>query len=68
MCSAVGFSGGEITVEKVATLPLESFFGPFGLPKLIIVDAESYFKGFFESLFESLGIPVYVVSKKNTEQ
>ena len=49
--ASVGFAGGEMTAEKVATLALESFFGPFGLPKMIIVDADSCFKGFFEALF-----------------
>jgi hypothetical protein len=63
--AAVGFAGGEITAEKVAALALESFFGPFGLPKMIVVDADSVFKGFFETLFESLGVPVYAVSRTN---
>ena len=49
---------GEMKAEKVATLALKSFFGPFRLPKMIFVDADSAFKGFFEALFESLGVPV----------
>ena len=63
--AAVGFIGGEITAEKVAILALESFFGPFGLPKLIVVDDDPIFKGFFLQLFEFLGIPVKAVSKGN---
>ena len=34
--TTVGFIGEETTAEKVAILALESFFGPFGLPKLIV--------------------------------
>ena len=52
-----------MTAEKVVTLALESFFGSFGLPKMIVVAADSALKGFFEALFESLGVPVYTVSK-----
>ena len=44
---------------------MESFFGSFGLPKLIIVEDNPIFKGCVLHLFESLGIPVKAVSKEN---
>ena len=63
--AAAGFIGGEITAEKVPILALESFFSLFGLPKLILVEDDTIFKGFFLQLFESLGILVKAVLKEN---
>eukprot|EP00957_Ditylum_brightwellii_P188608 14358442-Ditylum_brightwellii.AAC.1 len=44
---------------------MESFFLPFGLPKLIVVDAEGVFAGLFKQLFQLLGIPVLPVAREN---
>ena len=43
-------------------LSMEAFFGPFGLPKMIVVDAEGIFTGMFRQLLQSLGIPVKQVA------
>ena len=63
--AAVAFAGGQINAEYVVVLAMESFFLPFGLPKLIVVDDDTIFKGFFFQLFKSLGVPVIAVAKEN---
>ena len=61
---AVGFAGDGIDAKSVEILAMECFFTPFGLPRLIIVDADSFFCGSFEELCKSLGVPVYAVSRE----
>ena len=63
--AVVAFTWGEINAEAVAMLSMESFFGPFGLPKLIVVDAKGIFVGMFSQLLQSLGIPVKQVAWEN---
>ena len=46
-------------------LSMEALFGPFGLPKLIVVDAEGTFTGMFRQLLQSLVIPVKQVAWEN---
>ena len=46
-------------------LEMEAFFGPFGPPKLILVDAESVFVGIFRQILQSLGILVEQVFQEN---
>ena len=62
---AAGFVLGEINAMKVSETALADFFMKFGLPRLIIVDADSLFAGVFKSLFANLLIPVVAVSPEN---
>ena len=63
--AVVSFIGGEINAEAVVMLPMEALFGPFGLPKLIVVDAEGTFTGMFRQLLQPLVIPVKQVAWEN---
>ena len=63
--ASVIFIGGEINAEALAILSMKALFGPFGIPKVIVVDAERIFAGMFRQLLQSLGIPVEQVSWEN---
>ena len=63
--AAVAFVVWDINAEALAMLAMETLFGPFGLPKLIVVDAEGIFVGMFRQLLQSLGIPVKQVAWEN---
>jgi hypothetical protein len=67
MCSfaATAFLPQSITSETLADATFSTFFAHFGMPRLIVVDADSKFCGMFKVLFENLGIPVEAVSKGN---
>ncbi len=56
---------GKVDARTIADSALTAFFGPIGLPRLIIVDADSIFAGEFKALFQILRIPVDPVSKEN---
>ncbi len=56
---------GKVDARTIADAALTAFFGPVGLPRLIIVDADTIFAGEFKALFHILRIPVDPVSKEN---
>ena len=63
--AAGAFLGKPITAEVLADITFSQFFCVFGLPRLIVVDADSKFCGIFQKTFENLGIHVEVVSREN---
>jgi hypothetical protein len=65
-CFAAGaFLGKPITAEVLADVTFSQFFCVFGLPRIIVVDADSKFCGIFTKTFENLGIHVEVVLREN---
>jgi hypothetical protein len=56
---------GDIDARTLADAALTAFFGAVGLPRLVIVDADSLFAGVFKQLFQLLRIPVDAVSPEN---
>jgi hypothetical protein len=67
MCSfaATAFLPQKITAETLADATFSTFFAHCGMPRLIVVDADSKFCRMFKVLFKNLGIPVEAVSKGN---
>jgi hypothetical protein len=63
--AAGAFLGKPITAEVLADVTFSQFFCVFGLPRIIVVDADSKFCGIFTKTFENLGIHVEVVSREN---
>jgi hypothetical protein len=60
------FLQGEINAHKVANAVVSTLFITVGLPRLIVVDADSIsFAGVFVQLFQLLQVPVYTVSREN---
>jgi len=59
------FKGKETDSKTVANAAVASFFTSFGLPRMIIVDADGVFAGMFVQLFQLLGVPVEAVSREN---
>ena len=56
----------EITSEKIAPWDFGNFFVPFGIPKMIVVDAYGLFSGMPNKNFQdNLLILVHVVSRGN---
>ena len=54
------------TSYQVARWPFGNFFVPFGIPKMIVVDARRIFYGMFRNKFpETLLILVYEVARVN---
>jgi hypothetical protein len=62
---ATFLSQGDIDARTMADAALTAFFGAVGLPRLVIVDADSLFAGVFKQLFQILRIPVDAVSREN---
>jgi hypothetical protein len=62
---ATFLSQGDIDARTIADAALTAFFGAVGLPRLVIVDADSLFAGVFKQLFQILRIPVDAVSREN---
>ena len=65
-----GFAAGttlmdEVTSEVLAVKAFTAFFVSYGLPRLIIVDADGLFQSVFVELFRLLHIPVEAVSREN---
>ena len=66
-----GFAGAAFIREKpvtsttLATIAFANFFVPFGMPRLVIVDADGLFAGAFLDMCHTLLIPVDAVSKEN---
>ena len=56
---------GGVNAEAITMLSMKALFGPFGIPKVIVVDAERIFAGIFRQLLQSLGIPFEQVSWEN---
>jgi hypothetical protein len=65
MDGMTGFAAGAFTVEVLAEVTFSQFFCVFGLPRIIVVDADSKLCGIFTKTFENLGIHVEVVSREN---
>ena len=42
----------ETTAEQVSQWNFGNFFFPFGIPKMIVVDADEHFSGMFNSTFQ----------------
>jgi hypothetical protein len=63
--AAGAFLGKPITAEVLADVTFSQFFCVFGLPPIIVVDADSKLCGIFTKTFENLGIHVEVVSREN---
>ncbi len=63
--AAGAFLGKPITAEVLADITFSQFFCVFGLPRIVVVDADSKFCGIFTKTFENLGIHVEVVSREN---
>ena len=56
--SATGLK--EITSDQAARWYFGNFFVPFGIPKIILVDADGIYSGMFKNNFqETLLIPVH---------
>jgi hypothetical protein len=64
LCNTTGFAStafiSQINSDLVTRLAFAHFFVPNGLPKLIIIDEGSEFKGFLVLVCETLGIQYYV--------
>ena len=55
----------EMDTQRVADACVSSFFSTVGLPRLVILDADSRFAGTFKATLELLRIPVEAVSREN---
>ena len=56
----------RIVASSTAT-PFQAFFIPRGLPKLVIMDADSQFTSLVESMCSILGLPFAAVTSQPTE-
>jgi hypothetical protein len=63
--AAGAFLGKPITAEVLANITFSQFFCVFGLPRIIVVDADSKLCGIFTKTFENLGIHLEGVSREN---
>ena len=56
----------EIISDQVIRWSFGKFFFPFGISKIICVDAYDFFSGIFKKIFqETLLIPIHVVERGN---
>ena len=56
----------EIIPDQAVRWAFGNLFVPFGIPKMIVVDADGIFAGIFKKKFqETLLIPVHSVSRGN---
>jgi hypothetical protein len=62
---ATFISQGTINARTLSDSSLTAFFGVIGLPRLIIVDADSLFAGDFRTMFQIMRIPTHAVGKGN---
>jgi hypothetical protein len=64
MCNMTGFASlaflTELTSDIVARLAFSHIFVPNGLPKLILIDDGSEFKGLLTQMCEAIGVQYYV--------
>ncbi|MGA1505134.1 MAG: integrase zinc binding domain-containing protein [Ilumatobacteraceae bacterium] len=69
MCELTGHVDGEFLGRKVTTQQMLQavfkFFCRYGMPKIVYVDAEGKFAGFFKAVLSRLLIPVVAVSREN---
>jgi hypothetical protein len=71
ICCMTGFAAGtflklsQVNSQTVAMAAFSQFFIPYGLPCLIIVDADKMFQKTFLDLFRILQVPVEAVSAEN---
>ena len=70
LCCMTGYAIGvplpkEITSTSLAHLSFMHIFVPFGLPRLVIVDDDSKFKGFFIAMLTNIGMAIDPVSPQN---
>ena len=63
--TSAAYFGKEVTLECITNICMSDFFAHFGLPRLIVVDADGLFQATFKQLFAALMIPVIAVSKEN---
>ena len=55
----------DLSAENMARQAFTSFFVPYGLPQMIVVDAARQFATLFQQLFARLLIPVHMVAPEN---
>ena len=55
----------DLLAENMARQVFASFFVPYGLPQMIVVDAARQFATLFQQLFARLLIPVHMVAPEN---
>ena len=55
----------NLPAENMAQQAFTSFFVPYGLPQMIVVDAARQFATLFQQLFAQLLIPVHMVAPEN---
>ena len=56
----------KITSDQSIRWNFGNFFVTFGLPKIIVVDADGIFAGMFKKTFQdTLLIPVHAVARRN---
>jgi len=53
------------TSDALAVTVFSNFFVPFGLPRLVVVDADGLFTGNFREMCHTLLVPIDAVSKEN---
>ena len=59
----------EVTSEQAARWDFGDLFVPFGIPKMIVVDADGLFPGMFNNTFQdTLLIPVHAVARGNHKE
>ena len=57
--------GKDLSAETMAQKAFASFFVPYGLPRLVVVDTAWQFVALFQKLFLRLLIPVHMVAPEN---
>jgi hypothetical protein len=64
LCNTTGFAltafVNQINLDQITRLAFSHFFVPNGLPKVVMVDKGSKFKGVLVTVCETLGIQYYV--------
>ena len=59
----------EITSDQAARWDFGNFFVSFGLPKMIVVDADGLFSGSFKKTFQETSlIPLHAVARDNHKE
>ena len=65
--AAIGLK--KITSDQSARWDFRSFYIPFGIPKIIVVDTDGLFSGMFKMTFqETLIIPVHAAERGNHKE
>ena len=70
LCNLTGFASltfaSQIDSDMMARLALSHFFVPNGLPKLVIIDGGSEFRGVMIAMCAQLGTSYYVAPTRHT--